>query len=138
MGVQLWDSIRAVDFVSSLPDVDASRIAVTGASGGGTQSFLLMAVDDRIKAGAPVNMISAHMQGGICENAANLRVGGDNDTSNMVIAALMAPRPLLMDEFPGDWVRDSAQAAGTQADVREAKATTADLMAWILSRLPGR
>ena len=36
MGVQLWDSIRAVDFVSSLPDVDPNRIAATGASGGGT------------------------------------------------------------------------------------------------------
>jgi hypothetical protein len=57
---------------------------------------MLMAVDERIKAAAPVNMISATMQGGICENAANLRVGGNNDTSNMVVAALMAPRPLLM------------------------------------------
>ena len=107
MGVQLWDSIRAVDFVSSLHDVDAGRIAVTGASGGGSQSLLLMAVDERIKAAAPVNMISAHMQGGICENAANLRVGGNNDTSNMVIAALMAPRPLLMVSASGDWTSNT-------------------------------
>ena len=106
LGVQLWDSIRAVDFVSSLPDVDASRIAATGASGGGTQTFLLMAVDDRIKAAAPVNMISAEMQGGVCENAANLRVGGNNDTSNMVIAALMAPRPLQMISA-SDWTHNT-------------------------------
>jgi dienelactone hydrolase len=106
LGAQLWDSIRAVDFVSSLADVDASRIAVTGASGGGTQTFMLTAVDERIKAAVPVNMISATMQGGICENAANLRVGGMNDTSNMVVAALMAPRPLLM-VSASDWTMNT-------------------------------
>jgi dienelactone hydrolase len=106
LGAQLWDSIRAVDFVSSLPDVDPSRIGATGASGGGTQTFMLMAVDDRIKAAVPVNMISATMQGGICENAANLRVGGNNDTSNMVVAAVMAPRPLLM-VSASDWTQNT-------------------------------
>ena len=51
-------------------------------------------------------MISATMQGGICENAANLRVGGINDTSNMVVAALMAPRPLLM-VSASDWTMNT-------------------------------
>ena len=102
MGIQLWDSIRATDFVSSLPDVDPARIVATGASGGGTQTFFLMAVDDRIKAAAPVNMISAMMQGGICENAANLRAGWP-DFSNMVVGALMAPRPLILISNGGDW-----------------------------------
>jgi len=102
MGIQLWDSIRATDFVSSLPDVDPARIVATGASGGGTQTFFLMAVDDRIKAAAPVNMISATMQGGVCENAANLRAGW-TDFSNMVVGALMAPRPLLLVSNSGDW-----------------------------------
>ena len=106
MGVQLWDSIRAVDFISSLPDVDRKRIVATGASGGGTQTFLLAAVDGRIQAAAPVNMISDEMQGGICENAANLRVGGRNDTSNMVIGALIAPRPLLM-VSANDWTHNT-------------------------------
>jgi len=108
LGVQLWNSLRAVDFVSSLPEVDASRIAVTGASGGGTQTIMLMAVDQRITAAVPVNMVSAEMQGGICENAANLRVGGNNDTSNMVIAALMAPRPLLL-MSANDWTHNTAR-----------------------------
>src|SRR5215471_18561029 len=103
LGVQLWDSIRAVDFVSSLPDVDASRIAATGASGGGTQTFLLMAVDDRIKAAAPVNMVSAIMQGNGCEEAANLRVGA----FNVMFAAMMAPRPLLLVSATGDWTRNT-------------------------------
>ena len=106
MGIQLWDSIRAVDFLSSLPDVDASRIACTGASGGGTQTFMLMAVDERIKVAAPVNMISASMQGGVCENAPNLRAG-HRDFSNMVVAALMAPRPLLLVSASGDWTKNT-------------------------------
>jgi dienelactone hydrolase len=102
MGIQLWNSIRATDFVSSLPDVDPARIVATGASGGGTQTFFLMAVDDRIKAAAPVNMISATAQGGVCENAANLRAGWP-DFSNMVVGALMAPRPLILISNGGDW-----------------------------------
>ena len=102
MGIQLWNSIRATDFVSSLPDVDPTKIVATGASGGGTQTFFLMAVDDRIKAAAPVNMISATAQGGVCENAANLRAGW-TDFSNMVVGALMAPRPLILISNGGDW-----------------------------------
>ncbi len=70
LGLQLWNSIRVVDFLQSLNDVDDGRIAVTGASGGATQSFLLTAVDPRITVAAPVNMVSAIMQGGCeCENA---------------------------------------------------------------------
>ena len=104
LGLQLWNSIRAVDFLVSLPDVDPVRIAATGASGGGTQTFLLTAVDERVKVSAPVNMISAIMQGGsVCENAPNLRVG----TNNMEIGAMMAPRPLLMVSATGDWTRNT-------------------------------
>ncbi|MBM3264060.1 MAG: acetylxylan esterase [candidate division Zixibacteria bacterium] len=100
MGLQLWNSIRSVDFLLSLPDVDSSRIACTGESGGGTQTFLLTAVDDRIQLSAPVNMISGHMQGGcLCENAPNLRI----ETNNIEIAAMMAPRPMMMISATGDW-----------------------------------
>ncbi|HEV8484989.1 MAG TPA: acetylxylan esterase [Blastocatellia bacterium] len=103
-GLQLWDSIRAVDFLCSLPEVDQERIAATGESGGGTQTFLLMAVDPRIKVGAPVNMVSAHMQGGcLCENAPGLRI----DTFNVELAALAAPRPLLLVSATGDWTKDT-------------------------------
>src|SRR5947207_3882911 len=105
MGLQLWNSIRAVDFVSSLADVDANRIAATGASGGGTQTFLLMAVDDRIKVAAPVNMISAIMQGNDCEEAPNLRVGA----FNVMFGGMMAPRPLLMVSASGDWTHNTPQ-----------------------------
>lgn len=102
MGLQLWNSIRSLDFLESLDYVDPERIAVTGASGGATQTFLLAAVDGRVRAGAPVNMISATMQGGDpCEEAPNLRL----DTSNVEIAALMAPRPMLVVSCTRDWTR---------------------------------
>ena len=100
MGLQLQNSICSIDFLESLPDVDSERIGCTGASGGGTQTFILTAVDERIKVSAPVNMISATMQGGcLCENAPNLRL----DASNLEIGALMAPRPLLLVSATGDW-----------------------------------
>ncbi len=101
--LQLWNSIRALDFLQGLKDVDDSRIAVTGASGGGTQSFLLAAIDRRVKVAAPVNMVSGMMQGSCeCENAPGLRL----DTSNIEIAALIAPRPLLLVSATGDWTKN--------------------------------
>ncbi len=91
MGLQTWNSIRAVDFVSSLPDVDPARIGVTGGSGGGTQSMILSAVDPRITVSMPAVMVSTAMQGGCtCENACYLRIG----TGNVEFAALFAPKPL--------------------------------------------
>ena len=103
LGVQLWNSIRVVDFLTSLSDVDPRRIAATGASGGGTQTFLLAAVDDRIGYAAPVNMVSGVMQGGsVCENAPNLRI----DTNNVEIAAAIAPRPLFLVAATGDWTKN--------------------------------
>jgi dienelactone hydrolase len=103
LGLQLWNSIRVVDFLSSLTEVDPERIGATGASGGGTQTFLLTAVDARVRFSAPVNMVSAIMQGGCgCENTPGLRIG----TNNMEIAAMMAPRPMLLVAATGDWTRN--------------------------------
>jgi len=102
MGLQLWNSIRATDFLASLPDVDPARIGCAGASGGGTQTFMLTALDPRIAACVPVVMVSSLMQGGcLCENAPGLRL----DTNNMEIAALAAPRPQLLVAATGDWTR---------------------------------
>ncbi len=100
LGLQLWNAIRALDYLLSRDDVDSARVGVTGASGGATQTLMLTAVDDRITASAPVNMVSAYMQGGArCENAPGLRVG----TSNLEIAAMMAPKPVLLVASTGDW-----------------------------------
>ncbi len=101
--LQLWNSLNATDLVASLPDVDATKLAVTGASGGATQALLLNAVDDRISFAAPVNMVSAIMQGGdFCENAPGLRIG----TNNVEIAAMFAPKPMLLVSATGDWTKN--------------------------------
>ena len=102
--VQLWSSIRALDFMESLPYVDPDNLNCTGASGGGTQTFALNAVDQRVKVSAPVNMISHSMQGGcVCENAPIIRF----NASNMEVGALAAPRPMLMVSATGDWTRET-------------------------------
>ena len=100
--LQLWGNIRALDFLQSLPNVDPERLACTGASGGGTQTFALSAVNPRVDVAAPVNMISHTMQGGCqCENAPILRFGA----SNMEIGALFAPKPLMLVSATGDWTK---------------------------------
>ncbi|MDG1897569.1 MAG: acetylxylan esterase [Fuerstiella sp.] len=53
MGLQTWNSVRAIDFLQELSDVDDKRIGVTGASGGGTQSMIIAAIDERITAAMP-------------------------------------------------------------------------------------
>ena len=93
MGLQTWNSIRALDFLLSLPEVDPERVAVEGHSGGGTQTFLLCAIDERPAAAFAGVMVSTAMQGGcICENAPYLRIGA----GNIDFAALSAPRPFGM------------------------------------------
>ena len=102
MAAQTWNSIRALDFLLELPGVDARRIGVTGASGGGTQSFILAAVDDRITASAPICMASSTFHGGCyCENAPLLRVA----SNNIEIIRLCAPRPQFLGCCVGDWTQ---------------------------------
>ncbi|MFO0870573.1 MAG: acetylxylan esterase [Pirellulales bacterium] len=102
MGLQTYNSIRALDFVTGLPDVDPSRIAVTGASGGGTQTMILGALDPRPTVIYPAVMVSTSMQGGCtCENCSLLRI----DTGNVEFAALFAPKPQGM-SAADDWTRE--------------------------------
>ena len=104
MGLQTLNGIRGVDFVLSLPEVDPKRIAITGASGGGTQTMLVAAVDDRVTLSGPMVMVSTSMQGGCtCENASLLRVG----TGNVEFAALFAPKPQIMNTAD-DWTKEFA------------------------------
>ena len=104
MGLQTYNSVRALDWVSQLPEVDPARIGVTGASGGGTQTFILGAVDPRPAVAFPAVMVSTAMQGGCtCENCSLLRI----DTGNIEIAGLFAPKPLGM-TGADDWTKEIA------------------------------
>ena len=101
-GLQTWNSIRALDFLESLPDVDPERIGVTGGSGGGTQTIVIGAIDPRPIVGFPNGMVSSSMQGGCpCENASLLRIG----TGNVELTALFAPKPQGM-TAADDWTRE--------------------------------
>ena len=101
MSIQTWNSIRALDFLESLPDVDPARLAVTGGSGGGTQTILLCAIDDRPVVAFPQGMVSTSMQGGCtCENCSLLRIG----TGNVELAGLFAPKPQAM-TAANDWTK---------------------------------
>ena len=101
-GLQTFNSLRALDFLAALPGVDAERLAVTGASGGATQTIAVAALDERLEAAFAASMISTSMQGGCtCENAPYLRVG----QGNIDLAALVAPRALGL-TAANDWTRD--------------------------------
>lgn len=103
--VQTLNSIRAIDYLTSLPFVDGKRIGITGASGGATQAFLATALDDRITVSVPVVMVSSYYYGGCpCESGMPLQsCTKELVTYNVEIAAMASPRPMLVVSDGDDW-----------------------------------
>lgn len=99
-GVEAWNSIRALDYLQSRPEVDKDRLGVSGRSGGGAYSWYLAALDDRIKCAVPVAGIT-NLKNHVVDGC----VEGHCDCMYFVntyrwdypqLAAMVAPRALLL------------------------------------------
>jgi hypothetical protein len=103
MTVQALNSFRILDYMLSLKEADPNRVGITGASGGGSQTMLITALDDRIKLSVPVVMLSSYFSGGCpCESGQPVHLCGGG-TNNDELAAMAAPRPQLVISDGGDW-----------------------------------
>lgn len=106
LALQTWNSTRALDFLSSLPEVDPLRLAVTGASGGATQTFFLAALDDRVRVSAPAVIVYPWTAPDGCKCEGGLPVMQSTHTNAIELAASVSPRAQLLISCGGDETRD--------------------------------
>jgi cephalosporin-C deacetylase-like acetyl esterase len=112
VGTEVWNAVRALDYLETRPEVDRKRIGMTGISGGGSVTWFTSAVDERISVAAPV--CSTYTFG---SQAAHWVASGQCDCIYFnntflvdfpVVGALIAPRPLVIcsgrkdGDFPPD------------------------------------
>lgn len=101
--MQALNGIRILDWMIQRKDVDKTRVGVNGGSGGGTQTVLLTALDDRYTAANPVVSLSSWFDGGCpCESGMPIQLAGGG-TCNAEIAAMFAPKPMMLVSDGGDW-----------------------------------
>ena len=101
--MQAYNGLRILDLMLSRKDIDLTRVGVNGGSGGGTQTVLLSVLDDRITALCPVVSMSSWFDGGCpCESGMPIQLAGGG-TCNAELAALFAPRPMMVVSDGGDW-----------------------------------
>ncbi len=105
-GVEAWNSIRAIDYLQSRPEVDGTRIGITGRSGGGAYSWYAAALDERIKVAVPVAGITTlknHVIDGAVEGHCDCMFQVNTYRWDYpMLAALVAPRPLLITNTDND------------------------------------
>ncbi|HEV8003630.1 MAG TPA: acetylxylan esterase [Planctomycetaceae bacterium] len=110
LALQTWNSLKALDFLCSLPEVDSNRIGMTGASGGGTQTLYLALLDDRVKASVPVVILYPwSMRKDCCRCEGGMPVMQAAGTNCIEFAAAIAPRPQLIISVGQDATRDFPQ-----------------------------
>ncbi|WP_346860684.1 DUF3826 domain-containing protein [uncultured Draconibacterium sp.] len=101
--VQIMNGLTLLDYMLTLPDIDATKVAANGGSGGGAQTVLLSILDDRFAAACPTVSLSSHFDGGCpCESGMpiTLACGGTNNAEMM---AAFAPKPLCVISDGQDW-----------------------------------
>ncbi len=107
-GVEAWNCIRALDYLETRKEVDASRFGVTGRSGGGAYSWWISALDDRIKVAVPVAGITDlqnHVVDGCVEGHCDcMYIVNTFGWDYPLVAALVAPRPLLISNSDKDTI----------------------------------
>ena len=102
--------LKLLDYMlSNRKDIDPKRVAANGGSGGGTHTVLLALLDNRITASAPVVHVASHFDGGCpCESGMPVQLAGGG-TCEAELAAIIAPRPLLLVSDGGDWTSSNPE-----------------------------